>query len=416
MFAIRSRHLAVGLLVLVAAVSSVQQVHATEEEATTAATTEEGTDNTDATKAKLQTPPEDVWNVKDHLEDDWGTYYDPQNIFCGKFDCYKILGFDFESFHGKEKPSRSSLTKRYRAISREWHPDKNRKAGAKEKFVKIARAYEVLTNKDTRKEYDALRYDQDAYLKKHGAGVVWQFAPKSDTTAIVLFLLMIGSVITWYMQQSRWQSIADKLVQAAVQDLGHKDGGTHESKELRQRALIILDERNNNESNGTTDADMPKQQKKEKKEKKQSTKEKKQQLEDSLRPICFEMVSKEHDDFGGGFHKPTWRDLLAVKLCHLPLAILRGITWTAKYFTRRLFKKELNDEERNVLTRRAVGEVTWASISDEEKERALTLDLWNSENLEQFRDHQKLKKLNLSAGQQKKYNRWKKGGKKSHDD
>jgi hypothetical protein len=29
---------------------------------------------------------------------DWGRYYDPQNIFCGQYDCYKILELDYESF------------------------------------------------------------------------------------------------------------------------------------------------------------------------------------------------------------------------------------------------------------------------------------------------------------------------------
>ena len=62
----------------------------------------------------------------------WGTYYDPQQEFCGKFDCYRILGFDYESFGA---PDTKLITKRYRKLSRKWHPDKSKHPKAKERFV-----------------------------------------------------------------------------------------------------------------------------------------------------------------------------------------------------------------------------------------------------------------------------------------
>jgi DnaJ family protein C protein 25 len=72
------------------------------------------------------------FDAKDHT--DWGSYYDPQNVFCGKFDCYKILGFDYESF-GSNRPDTKVITKRYRNLSREWHPDKSKHKDAKNRFV-----------------------------------------------------------------------------------------------------------------------------------------------------------------------------------------------------------------------------------------------------------------------------------------
>jgi DnaJ domain len=83
-------------------------------------------------KPKRLPDVDDFFNIRDHT--DWGTYYDPQNVFCGKFDCYKILGFDYESF-GKKHPDRKVITKRYRSLSREWHPDKSKHKDAKERFV-----------------------------------------------------------------------------------------------------------------------------------------------------------------------------------------------------------------------------------------------------------------------------------------
>ena len=43
-------------------------------------------------------PPKKTEPISPDGEDDWGNFYDPNNVFCGKFDCYKILGFDYETW------------------------------------------------------------------------------------------------------------------------------------------------------------------------------------------------------------------------------------------------------------------------------------------------------------------------------
>lgn len=81
---------------------------------------------------KKPEPPEDKFDAEGHT--DWGSYYDPQNVFCGKYDCYAILGFDYGEW-ATERPSTKQITKRYRALSRAWHPDKSKHKDAKERFV-----------------------------------------------------------------------------------------------------------------------------------------------------------------------------------------------------------------------------------------------------------------------------------------
>jgi len=87
---------------------------------------------------KIETPEEEnkpeEQPINPEGDDDWGSFYDPNNVFCGKYDCYKILGFDFETW-GSNPPSLKDITKSYRALSRKWHPDKNKAKGAREKFV-----------------------------------------------------------------------------------------------------------------------------------------------------------------------------------------------------------------------------------------------------------------------------------------
>jgi hypothetical protein len=108
--------------------SSSSSSATTADETTT--TSNDGYSNNQDQQQQQPQEPKDGFNVKTHM--DWGSYYDPKNIFCGKYDCYRILGFDYETFGS---PDTKVITKRYRALSREWHPDKSKHKDAKERFV-----------------------------------------------------------------------------------------------------------------------------------------------------------------------------------------------------------------------------------------------------------------------------------------
>lgn len=185
----------------------------------------------------------------------------------------------------------------------------------------IAKAYEVLTTAAKRKEYDHFRDRPDEYFKKYGSGVLWEYAPKSDATIIIILFLIAGSAFTYYAQKSRWQKIADHLIKAAVEDLSPREGGSDESVEIREQALEILAEMK--KENGTSDKsdsgeDGAKNDKNDKKKKqksgKVSSKGKKEKDQEELRPIIINLVN-EIDDFGAGFHKPTVQDLLGKTWC-----------------------------------------------------------------------------------------------------
>lgn len=361
---------------------------------------------------------------------DWGTYHDPKNIFCGDFDCYKILGFDFENF-GKNVATRKEITKNYRSLSREWHPDKSKHKNAKEKFVKIARAYEVLTDNNKRKEYDFMRYNQEAYFQKYGSSVLWSYAPKSDATFIVIILVLIGNAFAWFAQKTRWENVANRLVKATVEDWSFRKGGSQESKHLRDQAVKILQERESEEekakkekdeasataaaasANGkaktTTKSLVPKA--KAKKEKKVPGKERKKQEEENITPIVWELVNKM-DDFGGGFHKPTWKDLLIVSMAKLPVNIALGTILQIKFQIRRIQKIPLSDDEKASLAERAVGPITWEFATDDGKTEMIKRELWKMENLVEWKEEQEFEKL---SGWEKKEARkqMKKGSKQS---
>jgi len=81
-------------------------------------------------------------------------------ILASAADFYKVLDID-------KSADEATIKKAYRKLSRKYHPDKNKEPGANEKFVEVARAYEVLSDQEKRGIYD--RYGEDG-LKQHEGG------------------------------------------------------------------------------------------------------------------------------------------------------------------------------------------------------------------------------------------------------
>ena len=82
-------------------------------------------------------------------------------IICGE-DYYKILGV-------KRNASKKDIRKAFKKLSLKYHPDKNKDnpEKAKQKFIKIAEAYEVLNDDEKRKIYDT--YGSEG-VKQHEQG------------------------------------------------------------------------------------------------------------------------------------------------------------------------------------------------------------------------------------------------------
>jgi molecular chaperone DnaJ len=81
-------------------------------------------------------------------------------------DFYKILGID-------KKAGADEIKKKYRALARELHPDKNKGDAVKEdKFKGISEAYEILSDTTKRAEYDEARslYERGGFRAPMGGG------------------------------------------------------------------------------------------------------------------------------------------------------------------------------------------------------------------------------------------------------
>ncbi|BBD57889.1 heat shock protein DnaJ [Nostoc sp. HK-01] len=77
-------------------------------------------------------------------------------------DYYEILGVSRDA-------EKEEIKQAYRRLARKYHPDVNKEAGAEERFKEINRAYEILSEPETRARYD--RFGPEGVS---GAGVGFQ--------------------------------------------------------------------------------------------------------------------------------------------------------------------------------------------------------------------------------------------------
>ncbi len=89
-----------------------------------------------------------------------------------KRDYYEILGVS-------KSASSDQVKKAYRKLALEWHPDKNKSAGANEKFKEINEAYAVLSDSQKRSTYD--QFGHSAFSPGGGSGSARQQGPFSYT-------------------------------------------------------------------------------------------------------------------------------------------------------------------------------------------------------------------------------------------
>ncbi|XP_022102546.1 dnaJ homolog subfamily B member 9-like [Acanthaster planci] len=79
-------------------------------------------------------------------------------------DYYKLLGV-------KRTETDRGIKKAFRKLAVKYHPDKNKDPDAEDKFVEIAKAYEVLSDPEKRKLYDQLGREQfESYSNRGGGG------------------------------------------------------------------------------------------------------------------------------------------------------------------------------------------------------------------------------------------------------
>ncbi|KAG7021811.1 Chaperone protein dnaJ 49, partial [Cucurbita argyrosperma subsp. argyrosperma] len=82
-----------------------------------------------------------------------------------KKDYYEVLGLE-------KSCSTEDVRKAYRKLSLKVHPDKNNAPGSEEAFKAVSKAFQCLSNEESRKKYDVVGSDEPVYERRttrHGA-------------------------------------------------------------------------------------------------------------------------------------------------------------------------------------------------------------------------------------------------------
>ncbi|XP_022755126.1 chaperone protein dnaJ 49-like [Durio zibethinus] len=79
-----------------------------------------------------------------------------------KKDYYEILGLE-------KTCSVEDVRKAYRKLSLKVHPDKNKAHGAEEAFKAVSKAFQCLSNEESRKKYDLVGSDEPVYERRASA-------------------------------------------------------------------------------------------------------------------------------------------------------------------------------------------------------------------------------------------------------
>ncbi|XP_072390950.1 dnaJ homolog subfamily C member 25 homolog [Diabrotica undecimpunctata] len=296
-----------------------------------------------------------------------------EGIYCGKENCYDVLEVTRET-------TKNEISRSYRKLARQYHPDLHRTPEAKEKaeerFKIIANAYEILKDEEARSDYDYMLDNPDEYYAHYYRYYRRRVAPKVDVRIVLIVTISIISIIQYY---SGWQKY----------DLAIKYFMT--VPKYRNKALEIAKE------DGLLQND--KKQKKNKKELKEETE------------TIIKKVIEDKMDIKGAYAKPSITDVLWIQLIIFPYTLVKYICWYVSWYWRHsVLKQPYSEEEKLYIIRKymKMSEHQFNSQEDEKKEDFLKQELWIRANFDEWhkQEEENAKKQLAENNKYKQYRRY----------
>jgi len=257
----------------------------------------------------------------------------------------------------RERGPQSQIRRAYRNLSLEFHPDKNPgDKVAAERFRRVARANEVLTNDEERKKLDYYMENPAEYWELYGPYISYAYAPKTSVATVLLLLLLFVSAMQPAIQMSKHSQYVDKLKKAALNKWPVGGGGTPESLEIRKLAEQKL----------SADAG-----------KKKVTKLDRKKLEEAVDAIIRDL------EIEGEFRKPSWREVPIVRVCMLPVRYGRAASRYLSIEYKRYKGIDLDEEEQQEVIERFLGGAdAWEALSDQEQDTLIAQACWRRDNFD----------------------------------
>lgn len=275
--------------------------------------------------------------------------HDPHKKFCGATWCYDVLEVSSDA-------DESTIKKSYRKLAREWHPDKNPEKGARAKFQKIAKAYEVLSTDGERAKYDRMMKFPDEYNKEYGVFYFKMAPPESNVIVVVLLVLVIFSGIHWSILKQRKNEYNTKAVKTCVENRGPLQGGSAESLRVHKAAKERFDPKG-------------------------SLKDKALKSSDGFRAAVEAVLTEE----GMMLPEPTVWDTVGAQL---PIVLPKFLLFHGSWFLRHTVQGQpYSEDEKIYLLSRSVAE--WDELTEKQKADLMAREAWEQKNLDAWRSSKK---------------------------
>lgn len=295
-----------------------------------------------------------------------------EGLYCGKENCYDVLGLTREA-------TKSEISKSYRQLAKIHHPDLHRgeeaKKEAEEQFKRIATAYEILRDDEARTDYDYMLDNPNQYYAHYYRYYRRRVAPKVDVRLVLFVTISIISIIQYYSAWQRYDSAIKYFMTV---------------QKYRNRAMDMASDE---EKAFQRNKKMPKAQQRE-------------EMEKLIRKIIEEKM-----DIKGAYAKPEIRDILWVQLLISPYTITKYVIWSARWFWLfTILGRPYGKEEKLHLIRKymKLGQHQFDGIEEREREEYLEMELWKKENFAEWKhDQEEEKKKELAeSARYKQYRRY----------